>query len=203
MLVTLEDMKDFIGIEGEEQDNYLTAQILLYTRIIENHCNQKFSLREISNKFFFTCREKENRQFIYFYESPIQSIVNVKESGHLVDEEDYELVDDKLYRLNNGRRCCWPNEVEVTYNAGWEEIPEDIQSIVMDLVSQAYIKKESGEPATMLETNDYTKVVIPGVITTEKVARSSYYPVEKGGSAIILGPYIYLLDHYVLPSRTV
>ena len=52
-LISLDDLKLALGIEGDDEDATLQAMITFQSRIIAEYCNRRFGLAEILETFTF------------------------------------------------------------------------------------------------------------------------------------------------------
>ncbi len=203
MLVTLSSIKEYLSIASEDHDTFLNSQITIISKAVESYCNRKIASTQYEKTITKSDWVTRAREYIHLPEGPVISIDEILECESPLLDSEYELIDSKIYRKEGSYRRSWGSEVVVTYTAGYAVIPEDIQYIVKDLVAQSYDRKIDGGRGELVESDEHKKIVIPGVLTTEKAPRSSYAPVEKGGEALLLGSYVYLLDQYAIPVRTV
>jgi hypothetical protein len=198
MLVSLADMKTFLGISGNTYDAFLTLQITLVSDAIEGYCGRKFASDEYTQTFYqqdFDWKYPKTMTLFHYPVTEIDTIVEMEEEGG--DEtaiEDYTTHED-TGTLTKRAGLFFQNGkiLEVVYTAGYATIPAVIQNVVYSLVQEKYNKKING-----IDLNfgaDVQRISIPGTISIDfdyslnNNERKSHY-----GS--ILGSYINNLDAY-------
>ena len=192
MLVTLDDMKNYLGIAlvDTTYDVFLTEQITLISDTAEEYCNRKFEPKTWLQTIY-----KEDFDFdpnkLKMAQYPVTAINTIEADGVAVTD----------YRLNKHVGLLLKKEgffgcagiIEVEYDAGFATIPTPIQGAVKSLVQERYNKKISG--VDMNFGSDVQSVSIPGTIsvqfdyTLEANSRSR-------GFGTILGNYVNVFDHY-------
>lgn len=202
MLVTLDKMKEYLGIADASQDTYLTGELELFTETIQNYCNRVFEVTTINERIYH--RDFYNVKTHYLYHFPIDSITSATEKAK--DEDDTVLVtlvnnktgklsilDDSEYFTqlfaNTGRN----GYMDIVYEAGYRSVPAEIQETVKQLVQARYNKKQSGVDFNF--GSNVQRISVPGVIgidfdyTLSTNDRKSKY-------GMILGDYLNVLDSY-------
>lgn len=207
-LVSLADMKTYVGEVTATYDAFLTSSIEIVSDSIENYCGRKFLQASYTETFEaqdFTPIEKYKILSFHF---PIISIASVKEieiTSAGTNETvitDYQLQTDQgLFQRTNecNGRIQWfstygnLSQVEITYDAGYATTPTPIQDVVFNLVAERYNKKVAGIEVAF--GSDVQRVSIPGVMSIDfdytlqaNERRSSY--------GMILGNYLNILDDY-------
>lgn len=212
LLVSLSDMKDYLGIVDNSYDTFLTNQITIVSDAIEGYCGRIFSSASYTQTFYGADfdRDLESRKLLAFH-YPVTAVTEVKEiqsnsdgstSETVIPATEY-LVNEKTGKFfrtfKTGERRFWFGEygansrVEITYTAGYASTPTPIEDVVYNLVEQRYNKKVAGIDLGF--GNDVQRVSIPGVMsidfdyTLQQNERSSAF-------GMILGNYINVLDHY-------
>ena len=203
MLVTLEDMKDYLGIDSGDTtyDDFLTSQINLISNAIELYCGRKLELASYTQTFYkddFIDSGLTSYKDLYLYHFPLVTLTSVDEDGESVALTDVRKQDAHalLRRLESDRVVSWfncVNKIEISYDAGYSTIPLVIQDVVFALVAERYNKKVNGIDVNF--GNDVQRVSIPGVMsidfdyTLQANERSNPY-------GMILGNYINVLDPF-------
>ena len=211
MLVSLADMKDYLGIADASYDAFLTSQITIISDAIEGYCGRKFLAADYTQVFEGQDFESDDTGFLHLFHYPINSITSVKEISYNSDattnEKTYESTEygfhdlsGKIYKKTKGnQRMSWFSEygvlsqVEIVYNAGYATCPAPIEDCVYNLVSERYNKKVNG--IELAFGNDVQRVSIPGVMsidfdyTLQANERKSAY-------GMIIGNYSNVLDLY-------
>lgn len=179
MLVTLVEMKAYLGEVTTTYDTFLTDQLNLFSSTVENYCCRVFAQTSWKQTYYKSdfARENDGHKLDAFH-YPVISVTSVKE----VDADDVAttlLPSD--YRVNgavgffqrfiSGMKSLWflrlpyDSRVEVIYVAGYATIPLEIQSVVKSLVEERYNKKKAG-----IEINfgsDIQRMSIPGVMSID------------------------------------
>ena len=176
MLVTLDEMKDHLGITDNTYDDFLTEQLTLMSSVVENYCKRQFKRQNYTQEFL---REDFNREFIgelYLYHYPLNSII----SFQITDDEDVDNSEAEdvgfLYRffeatglVRSIRRSDMfsssHSKLVISYNAGYSIIPPEITYVVKTLVEQQYNKKTAG--ISLDFGSDVQGVTIPGTIQVQ------------------------------------
>ena len=208
MLVSLDDMKTYLGIEliDTTHDAFLTEQLVLMSSTIENYCGRKFEQASYTQTFY---KEDFNQEVyelpLYLYHYPLISITTLTEtiSGTadilLPSEYRLHLPTAKVYRLIDSVKSPWvgngdaSSNVVVVFEAGYATIPAEIDSVVKSLVAERYNKNEAG-----VELNfgtDVQRVSIPGTIAVD-FDYSLQSNERKNGFGMILGNYLNVLDFF-------
>lgn len=95
---------------------------------------------------------------------PIVIINSVIENGTTLDATGYEIDAGSglLWRLSNDCRTCWAahGKIVIDYDAGWEDVPDDLKRIASELVSAYYLQSGSDQSEKRLS--------IPGLIDSER-----------------------------------
>ena len=190
MLVSLADMKTYLGITGTTWDAFLTEQLQLVSDTVEAYCGRKFESATYVQTFYsddYTYPVKDIPLFHY----PVTSIVSV--------EEDTTAITDFRIHGPTGtitNTCGWFNsgkELAVEYVAGFSTIPTVIQSVVKSIVEERYNKKTSGVALNF--GSDVQRISIPGTISIDFDYSLSGND-RKTAYGMVLGNYVNMLDGY-------
>jgi hypothetical protein len=135
-LVSLDDLKLALGIEGITEDATLAAAITFQSRIIAEYCNRRFGLAQAVETFTFDRYEDMlRRQALTLSLYPVVEVTEVLGSG--VAGTDYSF-DPASGRLWMSHGFCWVGTVTVSYSGGYdlpEEAPARLQRAVIDAVN--------------------------------------------------------------------
>ena len=207
MLVSLEDIKTYLGETTIDYDTFLTERLNLYTSAINNYCGRVFEAGDYTQDFYRTNFEDDADIFLYQY--PINSIATVKTVSTLLGVDTKTTLETYDYRSNNkigkvlridgGVSRSWfgdldlNSRIEVIYNAGYVTIPLEIQSVIKSLVEQDYNKKKSGVDINF--GKDVQRMAIPGVLSLDfdYTLQQNERNVRFG---MLLGDYVNILDFY-------
>lgn len=152
-LITLQEYKDFEGIEGNNDDTRLNALIPAVSALIKSYCNRTFIDYNSSDKVeFFSIEWPQN--VVFLSEIPLIAITSVEEAETPYEDANYVTLTsaqyeyntdlDALYRIQDGVRKDFVtgiNSVKVTYTGGYSSVPADLLLAVVDLITY-YLKKE-------------------------------------------------------------
>lgn len=167
-LIELFDYKSAQGITSTKDDSRLDSLISSVSQLVKTYCGNGivdyYSLATGENKDktkIETISINWASNIVQLTESPLGLVHTVKErdslsSGYttLTENVDYyvDLSTDSVYRVNSGGRAQnWangPGSVQIEYNAGYANCPEDLKLAVIDLVTY-YHKDEHKARQTM------------------------------------------------------
>jgi|TARA_R110000851_G_scaffold91621_2_gene199982 hypothetical protein len=190
-LVSLVDMKTYLEIPALDTtyDVFLQDQLDVVSAAVEGYCARKFETGSYVQTFYKDELEKPQKELL-LYHYPIQTITSVVEDGEAIT--DYRV-------LNNTGKIVRPNkfligeELAVTYNAGFTDIPLPVVSTVRTLVEENYNKKVSGVALNF--GSDIQGISIPGTIsiqydyTLQSNERANAYGMILGNHANVLDLY--------------
>lgn len=213
MLVSLSDMKDYLGETTTIYDTFLTNQITIISDAIEGYCARKLPSASYTQTFYghdFSQDNDAENLFVYHY--PVSAVTSVKEIEKDGDGNDLNTVtlttDEFLFqpssgkflkRTKDGQKRFWFTEygyhsrIEIEYTAGFVETPTPIQDVVYNLVEQRYNKKVAGIDINFGQ--DVQRLSVPGVMSIDfdYTLQSNE---RKTAFGMILGNYVNVLDMY-------
>ena len=159
-LVTLQQYKDFAGLQGVKTDARINTIIPQVTEVVKNYCGSSIIDYYGSDKteYFDILDDRTSR--IMLDESPLVSVSQVQERDDqassyvtLITENSdssgkYEYIidtiTDSIIRTNSTGVKYFPKghkAVKVVYRAGYSATPEDLKLAVFDLIKY-YLKDE-------------------------------------------------------------
>lgn len=192
MLVTVEEMKGYLGITGTTYDTFLTGQIALISDAIEGYCGRVFAQTDWVQTFYRKDLDMWPVKQLMLYQFPITSDVVITEDAVVVDAATYRkhLPTGILTRDTGFLR----GEVLVaTYTGGFETIPTPVTNAVYELVSERYNKKISG--VNLSFGTDVQRVSIPGAISID-FDYSLNNNERKNAFGALLTSQLNVLDYY-------
>ena len=142
-LLTLDEVKDRLGITVTTYDDILTSMINSITAYAENLIGRDIVVREKAIAEKFDIHEYQRAIFLRNY--PIVSIESVVDNDETLDITDDYLKDDdtgKLIRVGNFWNKGY-QEVVVTYKGGYSEVPWDIKEWAYQTISLLYRSKDT------------------------------------------------------------
>ena len=135
-LVSLDDLKLALGIEGTTEDATLAAAITFQSRIIAEYCERRFGLAEVVETFTFDRYEDMlQRQALTLSLYPVVEVTEVLSAGTGATDYSFDPVSGRLWMANG---YCWVDTVTVSYSGGYdlpEEAPARLQRAVIDAVN--------------------------------------------------------------------
>ena len=161
-LVTLQQYKDFAGLQGVQQDAKINVIIGNVSQLVKTYCGSSIIDYASTNKVeYFNIQRGDER--VILAESPLIEVVSVEERESQADSYvtlitensdssgKYEYIVDtdsnSIVRTNSTTTKAFPQgmkAVKVTYKAGYTSTPEDLKLAVFDLVKY-YLKDERKE----------------------------------------------------------
>lgn len=152
-LVTLAEYKDYAGINSTNQDDRITSIIPAASQLVKSIC--KRSLIDYVDDAKLQTTSGGYGSKIFLDEFPVITVLSVEYSidygntyTEAVEFTDYvlDLEDHSIVALPNGvfegDFAKMINGYKVTYTAGYEELPEDLKTAVLDTVTY-YLKNDA------------------------------------------------------------
>jgi len=161
-LVTLQQYKDFAGLQGIQQDAKINVIIDNVSQLVKTYCGSTIIDYASTNKVeYFNIQQGDDR--VILAESPLIQVVSVEERTSQADSYvtlitensdssgKYEYIadmdSDSVVRTTSTGSKFFPKgmkAVKVTYKAGYTSTPEDLKLAVFDLIKY-YLKDERKE----------------------------------------------------------
>jgi hypothetical protein len=152
-LVSLDDLKLALGIEGTTEDAALAAAITFQSRIIAEYCNRRFGLATAVETFTFDRYEDMlRRQALTLSLYPVVEVTEVLSAGTGATDYSFDPVSGRLWMAHG---FCWVDTVTVSYSGGYdlpEECPARLQRAVIDAVNAG--RTSSYRDPTIREVQD-------------------------------------------------
>lgn len=169
MLVTLDNLKTFLGISGSGQDDLLNLLNEQASAMVEKKCMRTFEETTYTEEEYDGTGEKE----LILKQFPVTSTTTFKlEVNNALDNtDDWEEIDTDDYWVDNDQGIvtkitefmCGKQRYRVTYSAGYATIPYDLQYVVMQLVS-LFLNKRRGAGLKSETLGDHT-VTFEGMLS--------------------------------------
>lgn len=147
-LTDVDAVKKYLQIDPSDTslDDQLESLINACSTAIENYCRQSFGQREYTDEYDGT-----GTNSLFLANTNISSIIEVSIDGEIVDPSEYKLRKSGiLVRLKN----VWPIgilNVSVTYSAGFDQVPADLELACKHLVN-FYYKTDISDYSTTFES---------------------------------------------------
>lgn len=154
-LVTVEDFKQYKGIKSNDEDGKLQMLVTSISKLVENYCNRTFA--NTAHVEYFDSKTNE----VILSNFPLISVtsVNISSDGGktqtaLVLDTDYfvDIQNDKVLTVDgsvfNSYYTIPYRSLEISYNAGYTTLPEDLKLAIFDIID--YYRKEKSLPTQAL-----------------------------------------------------
>jgi len=203
-LVSLADLKDYLGIVDNSQDTYLNGEIALFDETVLNYCNRVFEQTTVTETIYYD--DFKDSMEHYLYHHPVISITSITEK-----HPDNSDVVTTNYRLNKRvgkieitdsdfyqRSFLFQNynvgaRLEIVYEAGYATVPLEIQEAIKSLIQARYNKKQSGVDLNF--GNNVQRMSIPGVMSIDFDYTLNNNE-RKNKYGMLLGDYLNVFDNY-------
>jgi len=192
MLVSLSDMKTYLGEGTSTYDTFLTEQLQLVSDTVEAYCRRKFEQDDYVQTFYTDDYRKMGEIELYHY--PVSSIASIDVDGVALDVANYRLHKPTgTIIFKYGFPCG--EVIEVTYTAGFlaANLPTPILAAVKSLVEERYNRKKSGIALNF--GSDVQRISIPGAIAIDFDYTLNNND-RKNTFGLILGAQLNVLDFY-------
>ncbi len=196
-MVTLAEIKTYLGISTTANDAFLVSQEAIVAAAIEGYCRRVFSSTEYVQRFY---KEdyKSGEDSLSLFQYPLIEIDTIEEFTDDVLQEDITefvrphyptstLTNTEDYFFFHGE------EVVVTYTAGYTTIPADVTGVLYSIIEERYNKKLSG--ISLNFGTDVQRISIPGTISVD-FDYSLQSNERKIAWGTILGNHVNILDNH-------
>ena len=162
-LVTLQQYKDFNGLESVKNDARINVIIDQVSQLVKTYCGSSIVDYASTNKTEYFTTKDSYTDTIILAESPLIQVVSVEERDSQADSYitlitensdssgKYEYIvnddSDSITRTTSTGRKYFPRghkAVKVVYKAGYTSTPDDLKLAVYDLIKY-YLKDERKE----------------------------------------------------------
>ena len=132
-LISLDDLKLALGIEGATEDAALQAAITMQSRLIAEYCNRRLGLAEALETFTFDRNENMlERQALTLSLYPIVEIIEVSTAGATAADIDFDPASGRLWTGG-----CWADTVVAVLYRGGYDLPDEAPARLQQAVIQA------------------------------------------------------------------
>lgn len=141
MLITLDDLKTHLGIDltDTSQDAKLTQALEAADLFVKTYCKRKFEYGT------YTHRVRAINGYVYVYETPIESVVYVKNL-----DGDELTIDRVLNDIGEIKLIeCYNGYVDVQYIGGYSTIPADLFHATLRVAEYFFTKPEGIQSANV------------------------------------------------------
>ena len=193
MLVSLVDMKAYLGEATTTYDAFLTRQLNLMTSVIQNYCRRIFEVDDYVETLYRQDVPQSERLMLYNY--PVNSIASiVYDTTNTLSPSEYRLNKSGGFLLPTGiNPFSWSDVMVITYNAGYTTIPPEIEEVMYSIVGQRYNKNKAGVDLNF--GSDVQRISVPGTLSID-FDYSLQNNERKSAFGVLLGEYINVLDFF-------
>lgn len=141
-LTTLAKLKEYLGIKTDTSDPLLERMLTEASQYIQSWLNRNLNLTD-----YVELRDGTNGLALSTRQYPIKTVSKLMIDGVEVPHASAVLgagfrFDEERIVLNGSRFNRGFQNVEITYSAGYETIPPEIEQAVIDMASNAYKAKD-------------------------------------------------------------
>lgn len=172
-LTTLSAAKDYLKITDDSQGEIIESLINAVSHQIERYCRRNLKERVYIDEEY----DGTNSANLLLGQYPVSSISSVKIDDVIIDASEYKIRKNmgSLVRLNSN----WPNgvlNIKVSYTAGYNPVPEDLELACKHMVMFYYktdisnfsrtfgegfvVRPEAFPPQVRMLLDGYRKVLI-------------------------------------------
>lgn len=198
-LVTLAEVKAYLGISANTYDTFLTEQINFVSAVIEGYCGRVFNQATYTQDFYSQDYEFDQTE-LHLFHYPLVSITSIK-PFNLVNNAKVYLDPVTEYRINKPMAIVMSQSglfsycdgVEIIYSAGYATIPDILKNTCYGVIEGRYSKKVSG--VNLNFGSDVQSISIPGTIS---IAFDYSLTSNERANAfgVVLGNYLNIVDKY-------
>jgi len=132
-LISLDDLKLALGIEGATEDAALQAAITMQSRLIAEYCNRRLGLAEALETFTFDRNENMlERQALTLSLYPIVEIIEVSTAGATAADIEFDPASGRLWTGG-----CWADTVVAVLYRGGYDLPDEAPARLQQAIIQA------------------------------------------------------------------
>lgn len=199
MLTTLSNLKSYLGITTSADDVFLQNQLDIVSEAVETYCERKFETGSYVQTFYREDMPETPIKDFLLYHYPLKSIASVEERVCPGDAVSYPITDYRFHlptgriTKNWGVFFCGTRVLEVTYTAGYDNIPAPVLGVIYGIVQERYNKKLNGIDVNF--GSDVQRISIPGTISIDYDYSLSSND-RKTPLGNILGNHVNVLDAY-------
>lgn len=201
MLVSLEDIKSYLGITDTSQDTFLTGQEAVISQSVEGYCGRKFTKANYIQTYY--AEDYEPGTFLLqLFQYPVERVTSILDGTMDISTEVRLHKETGTISYKRGFLTGWrfvnpasavDRTLIVKYAAGYDELPAPIKSVILSLIEERYNKKKNG--VSLNFGSDVQSISIPGTISIafDYSLQSNERSVRFG---TLLGNYVNVLDTY-------
>lgn len=132
-LCQLSDVKAYLGITSDGDDEILTRLIESASELAEIHCGRSFAIQTYTHEV-----RARGARSLFLLHGPVVSIDGVSMGASTLGASRYYREGRELF-LEGG--MLWAEKVVVTYKAGYAQPPKPVEQAVLETVALRYREK--------------------------------------------------------------
>jgi hypothetical protein len=138
-LVSLDDLKLALGIEGSADDAALQAAITFQSRLIAEYCDRRFGRAECLETFTFDRNEVlPTRQALTLSLYPVVEVIEISTLGATAADYEFDPPTGRIWMPDG----VWENKITVAYSGGYD-LPEGAPARLAKAVIEAVFEVRS------------------------------------------------------------
>ncbi|GLR26515.1 phage head-tail connector protein [Limnobacter litoralis] len=174
-LTTLADVRAFLGISGEADDQLITRMITEHSQAIQNYVN-----RQLTSQDYAETLDGYGGFTLLLRNYPITAISSLSVNGRTIPAaagysdpgyrfRNYEVVLNG-YRFDRGLM-----NVEIAYTAGFETVPSDLAGACIKWVASSYRERERlGQASKQLNGAETVSYIVKDMPDSVKTVLKQY-----------------------------
>jgi hypothetical protein len=133
MFASVDDLADYLQTEFDEDDRVRATRLLeSASSVIQRHARQTITLATSTVTLLPT-----GTNLLMLPELPVIDVTSITDGGSTVDPDSYLATSSGLlYAMPPTTK--WKNVVVVTYDHGYDPIPDDIAAVIIDMSARAW-----------------------------------------------------------------
>lgn len=171
---TLANAKEYLRITGTADDDMITRIITAASQLMIKYMNRDILAADYTERFngtgnnfhVFGNYPVNSVSFVYVDDIPIMPAITDNSAGYTFDDEQLVLNGAVFYK---GRINC-----KVVYNAGFTEVPSEIEQACLELVSFKYKQIEHIDQGSKVVAGENVSFIVKDIAPFIKVILNNY-----------------------------
>lgn len=140
-LITPPYVKTHLKISNSDtsHDDLITQLITQYSRVIEKFCNRAFAEMDYEEVY-----NGNGETTLFLNQYPVSEVSSLAIDSITYEDSDFVFYSEGKIKLTDGSVFTKGNQnVEISYTAGYSQIPEDVQLCCVELVAMKFKEIDS------------------------------------------------------------
>jgi hypothetical protein len=182
--IVVADVKEELGIEGTDDDDFIINLINRVTDYIDRYCKRTFNADDYSDEM----HSGDDTNYLLPRYWPINSIVRIQHRKTTLNTDSWSTIDSKYYHIEGHNKevvfktgifTQGVNNYRISYNGGYSTIPEDLKMACIQIVKKFFNDRKGSH------------------LKSESLGEYSYTRFDKDIKEL---GFDYLLDGYRVPT---